>query len=55
MKRLHEAITEAQRLSRSQPLDDEWLGSLFENINVIASFGNAGVRLLIEELFPPKP
>ena len=51
MKRLYEAIEEAQRLAESQPLDDEGLTSLCDTIQEVAAHGNAGVQLLAKRLF----
>ena len=54
MKRLYEAIEEAERLSRSEPLDEEGLRSLFQSMHDIALHGNKGFHLLVEALFTPK-
>src|SRR5438132_7470 len=52
MKRLHEAIQEAQRLSKTPSLDAEWMESLFGSINEIARHGNQGTYQLLDALFP---
>ena len=51
MKRLHEAISEAARLSRSQPLNEEELGFLFQSLHEVAVHGNEAVKLLAKQLF----
>lgn len=56
MKRLHEALQEAERLTANPPGDaGGWLLSLFRTSHEIARHGNEGVQALAEHLFRPKP
>ena len=45
---------EAERLSRTPPLNEEWLEFLFQSVGEIARHGKQGFDLLHETLFPPR-
>ncbi len=52
MKRLHEAVQEAKRLSEPQSLDGEWLESMTRTVQQLALHGNQTTREVLDALFP---